>query len=704
MPAATPTSRSIGFEQLAEIATGSTATVALCRALGPDAAGRLLAVKRLHPELADDPSVATRFLDEVWMTASLQHPNVVAVVGWGTDDKGDYLACELVQGVSLARLMKTVFETGEEFPERMVVYIGLCLCRGLSAAHTLRAADGALLQLVHRDLCSENVLVGFNGDVKIADFGLAKAKQRLTQTTVGLPQRGAEHMAPEEAKGRDVDHRADLFALGVLLFELLAGKPPWRGTSEIDTLQRIVRDPPPDLLEKRPKMDRNLVPIIKRCLEKDPAHRYQVAGDIAAELENWLFTHGYNQDNVAALSRFVRRNAMRQMRWFERAVQGQPQPTQEDFRPTTPQAPRYDTPSHSDRRSAATAVDLPAPRPVDATPVPIADGSRPTDTGVTDSDEAPSDAGTSTAPPIADPPTEIDRPDRDGALMGDEDAPRALGHEGVVRRDTEIDLEAAPAALPRPRRSLPKSPALLAELENEEENAPTIAIRRDALPWVEAEDTTQGGARRASRPIPDARPTEPTPPPPMEKKVTASAPPPLPPRSQAPPKSVPRPAPRLSPPAAPSRPATEGRDPPPPMHRSAHPPPPPVPSAPPAPSTPPLPQPPPKPATPAAPARATSDLEAIAAEIERLRTRAARRREEASSALELARRVADEASAAREQASLADEAVSLAERAQAAARAGDHDEAHVLLERARAIANTRRGPKSVRPEGSVTER
>src|SRR5215831_16198375 len=123
-------SGAISFSYLAEIAVGATARVDLCRATD----GRLLAVKRLHPHIAEDPGFATQFLDEVWMTASLKHPNVVEVAGWGTDDQGSYLAVELVQGVSLSRLMKTVFDTGEQFTERMVVYISAQVSSGLAAA------------------------------------------------------------------------------------------------------------------------------------------------------------------------------------------------------------------------------------------------------------------------------------------------------------------------------------------------------------------------------------------------------------------------------------------------------------------------------------------------------------------------------------------------------------------------------------------
>jgi serine/threonine protein kinase len=318
-----PQAGAISFEVLAELAHGATARVCLCRATGGKNDGRLLAVKRLHPHVADDPAFATEFLDEVWLTAALRHPNVVEVVGWGTDAGGSFLAVELVQGVSLARLMKTVHETGEEFTERMAVYLGVSICRGLSAAHALRGPDGEHLGLVHRDLSPGNVLVGFGGDVKIADFGLAKAKQRLTRTLTGLLKGQPAYMAPEQAKGLELDARADLFALGVLLFELFTGKRPWSAPSEYEVVRLMSSAPPTDLRELRPKIDKELALVVAQLLEKSPGDRFASAAAVEERLSSWLANHGWATGNGEALARFVRRNAMRQIRWFERAISGE---------------------------------------------------------------------------------------------------------------------------------------------------------------------------------------------------------------------------------------------------------------------------------------------------------------------------------------------------------------------------------------------
>lgn len=338
-PGGVPDARfGLGFEVLATIATSSTARVELCRSLGPRATGQLIAVKRPLPEALNDESLARRFLDEVWMTAALRDPNVVAVVGWGQDDIGPYLAVELVQGVSLGRLTKSVIDTGEQFPERLVVYIGVCVARGLAAAHELRTERGDILHLVHRDISAQNVLIGFQGEVKITDFGLAKAKERLAVTTTELPKRNMGHIAPEELSQQGSDHRADIFALGVMLYELATNRAPFTGKDEIDIIQAVLKKQPTDPLLHRSKLDKVLGVLTMRCLEKDPARRPQSAREIAHVLEEWLYTHGYLRDSQESLARFVRRNSMRQMRWFEQATSPRPAkvPSAPPPRPTPP--------------------------------------------------------------------------------------------------------------------------------------------------------------------------------------------------------------------------------------------------------------------------------------------------------------------------------------------------------------------------------
>ncbi len=310
------------FELLAEIAVGATARIELCRITNGERKKQLVVVKRLLPHIVDDPQFLDMFRDEVWMTAALEHSHIVQVVDWGRDEYGPYLAVEFVRGVSLARLMKTVFETREAFTERMVTYVAYCICDGLVQAHALCSDDGEHLGLVHRDLTPGNVLLGFDGEVKIADFGMAKAKQRLTKTLTGMLKGPPEYMAPEQIRGEPLDGRCDVFALGVMLFELFSGQRPWKAANDLDVMRATLEQSPADLLEYRPEIDKALVRVVNKCLEKEPKKRF-VAKELRDRLHDWLRAHGYLDDNTDSLARFVRRNAMRQMGWFDRAVAGQ---------------------------------------------------------------------------------------------------------------------------------------------------------------------------------------------------------------------------------------------------------------------------------------------------------------------------------------------------------------------------------------------
>ncbi|MEJ7732706.1 MAG: serine/threonine-protein kinase [Polyangiaceae bacterium] len=487
------TSPAVAFEYLAEIAVGSTARIDLCRARGGEREGQLLAVKRLLPHIAEDPTHASMFLDEVWMTASLKHPNVVEVAGWGTDEHGGYLAVELVQGVSLARLMKTVFDTGEVFSERMVVFIGAKACAGLAAAHALRSPDGEHLHLVHRDFTPQNVLVGFNGDVKIADFGLAKAKQRITKTLTGLLKGQPQYMSPEQAKGgQEIDARSDLFSLGVVLFELFAARRPWSATSELEMVHVAANEPAADLREFRPKIDRELVNVVMTCLERDPAVRFQTAAEVQSRLESWLLSHGYAEGSDDALARFVRRNAMRQMRWFERAVAGDLAPMPESMRPGLARQEPPRVPSYSNVTNAPHERGEVAPRARVRLRRPAVDSEL---TDVTDITDADAKVALLHAQSLREPPR-ITHMEDDGGPESDgewgEEVPTLVQKPGQA--GAALLARVRPRA-PRSNAPLPFTGALV-----DEDSQRTTAVKRPSRPVpieVRAETATSPLHHRA---------------------------------------------------------------------------------------------------------------------------------------------------------------------------------------------------------------
>jgi serine/threonine protein kinase len=296
--------------------------VQLCRVVGGRLDGKALAVKRLNPAIEQEPEFVNMFLDETWITKAIESPHVVKVEAWGRDDDGMFLAVELVQGVSLSRLMKESKEKKEPFAERTVANIASQLCSGLTAAHELRGENGSPLSLVHRDLTPGNVLCGFDGTVKIADFGIAKAEERLTSTRIGMMKGKPAYMAPEQARGGVIDARADLFALGVVMFELLADRRPWLGTNDLETLVNVSTKAHPNLLDFR-RVSPVFVEIVDRCLKKNPDERFSSAREIGQLLHAWRSERGFVEDDRASLSAFVERNTQQQMAWFKQALSGE---------------------------------------------------------------------------------------------------------------------------------------------------------------------------------------------------------------------------------------------------------------------------------------------------------------------------------------------------------------------------------------------
>ncbi len=317
-----PPAEPMKLGRLAEIARGGMGSVELSRVEEGRLAGQIVAVKRLHPNIASDPQFVSMFLDEAWLTAALHHVNVVAVAAWGDDDRGMFLAIEFVQGVSLQRLLKESKVNKEMFAERTVANLCSQICAGLTAAHSLRGDDGALLGLVHRDLTPGNVLVTFDGLVKIVDFGIAKAEERISHTRTGTLKGKPAYMAPEQARGGKVDARADIFSFGVLMFELLAGRRPWLSKAAFDVMMEIAGDPPPKLSDLRPALNPEFIAIVEKCLEKKPEDRFSSAAEVQARLDAWRAQKGFMSDDRQSLAAFVVRNSDAQIAWYQAALRG----------------------------------------------------------------------------------------------------------------------------------------------------------------------------------------------------------------------------------------------------------------------------------------------------------------------------------------------------------------------------------------------
>ncbi|MBK8253321.1 MAG: protein kinase [Polyangiaceae bacterium] len=319
-----PPAETMKLTTLAEIASGGMGSVEMARVESGRLAGETLAIKRLHSSIANDPTFVDMFLDEAWLTAAMKSPHVMGVVAHGTDDRGMFLAVELIEGVPLSRLLKEARVKREIFSEQVVSCIATQICEGLIEAHGLQGTDGKVLGLVHRDLTPGNVLVSFDGLVKIVDFGIAKAEERITHTRTGTMKGKPAYMAPEQAKGsKNIDLRADIFSFGVMIFEFLAGRRPWIEKSAFDVIMAAALKPHPDINQLRPGISSVWGEIIDKCLAKKASDRWASAAEIRDRLIAWRKEQNFTKTDVEVLREFVLKCSQAQIEWFRRARSGE---------------------------------------------------------------------------------------------------------------------------------------------------------------------------------------------------------------------------------------------------------------------------------------------------------------------------------------------------------------------------------------------
>ncbi|UQA62990.1 serine/threonine-protein kinase [Polyangium aurulentum] len=274
------------YEKIAEIASGGMATVYLGRALGAAGFERLVAIKEMHRHIASEDEFVEMFLDEARLAARIHHPNVVATLDVGSDEDGLFLVMEFVEGPSLQQMLKHLHrQRGEKLPIDIALRIFLDALEGLHAAHELTGEGGAPLNLVHRDVSPQNVLVSTDGIAKLTDFGVARAESRLFTTKAGNIKGKVPYMAPEQATAKPVDRRTDVFAAGSVLWEMLAGKRLIKADSEVAMIFQVTEVVPDSPRVERPEIPMPIAAACLRALEKDAVHRYATAAEFAEALE-----------------------------------------------------------------------------------------------------------------------------------------------------------------------------------------------------------------------------------------------------------------------------------------------------------------------------------------------------------------------------------------------------------------------------------
>ena len=273
------------FELIAELASGGMATVFLARLSGVAGFQRLAAIKRLHPHLAREPEFVEMFLDEARLAARIHHPNVVPIQEVGESEHGYYLVMDYIEGDTLARVLAKAAKTNSKVPYGVTIRILLDTLAGLHAAHEMKDDHGEPLQIVHRDVSPQNILVGVDGVARVVDFGVARAATRLSTTRSGQLKGKLAYMAPEQARGAGVDRRADLFACGIVLWEALATKRLFKGDGEAETLNRVLYEPIATPSSVRPDVPKALEDICMKALSRDVDQRFATAQDFGDELE-----------------------------------------------------------------------------------------------------------------------------------------------------------------------------------------------------------------------------------------------------------------------------------------------------------------------------------------------------------------------------------------------------------------------------------
>src|SRR3954467_11322421 len=278
------------------------AEVFKAKAFGGEGFERLVAVKRILPNIAEDEEFITMFIDEAKIAVQLQHANIAQIFDLGKVEDSYFIALEYVHGKDLRAVSDHLKKLGERMPTPQACFVIMQICEGLDYAHNKRDAQGRALNLVHRDVSPQNILLGYEGELKIVDFGIAKAAGKASKTQAGILKGKFGYMSPEQVRGLPVDRRSDVFAAGICLYEILTGERLFVGESDFSTLEKVrnVEILPPSSYNRR--IGDELERIVMKALAKDVDDRYQNAIDLHDDLQAFMYTAGefYSRKDLAA--------------------------------------------------------------------------------------------------------------------------------------------------------------------------------------------------------------------------------------------------------------------------------------------------------------------------------------------------------------------------------------------------------------------
>jgi serine/threonine protein kinase len=303
----------------------------LGRATGEAGFQRHVAIKQLREEHAQDDGCLEMFVNEARLAATLHHHNIVQVLDIDEEDGKPFFAMEYVHGVDLRTLLRHLGKRSEQLPVQHVVSIIASAAAALHHAHEQRGPDGAPLGIVHRQVTPANILVGFDGNVKIVDFGIAKAAIKRIQTGVGVLRGSAPYMAPEQCAGRTIDRRSDVFALGIVLYELSTVRRLFKGANEFLTMSAVVNAEVPRPSQFRRDVPGELEVVMLKALARDPLSRYQTAHDMATALDRVARQIGIGGSTTALANYLKLQFGERKEPWLDTSPEEDPETTVVDF-------------------------------------------------------------------------------------------------------------------------------------------------------------------------------------------------------------------------------------------------------------------------------------------------------------------------------------------------------------------------------------
>ncbi|MGD9301497.1 MAG: protein kinase [Desulfobacterales bacterium] len=276
------------YQLLDKIAVGGMAELFRAKLTGAQGFEKLIVIKKILPNLSGEQNLVTAFIDEAKLAALLHHENIIQIYDFGSMDDQYFIAMEYLFGKDLRTITRMARKKDLALGMENILYIISRLCAGLDYSHNLKDLQGKPLNIIHRDINPQNILITYEGQVKIIDFGIAKAASHNTQTRENLIKGKLAYMSPEQANGQRIDHRSDIFSTGIILYELLAARRMFTGeTMHVLSLVREAQYDPPE--EVIPDLPSKLNAILRQALAKDPEDRYKNAGEMLADIEEYMY-------------------------------------------------------------------------------------------------------------------------------------------------------------------------------------------------------------------------------------------------------------------------------------------------------------------------------------------------------------------------------------------------------------------------------